>query len=815
MVGSSKILTVSYGTFSCTLEGFDQPFDTMKSIAEYFRDLAADDRYFGAEPPQPDAQMLHQIAEREVKRRVEARVEKNGVVLRQTADATAGSAAGFPLTRPAVPTQAPRRASPPGDDRRPSPARSDAGDNTPFEVEIDGDSVAAKLSRIRAVVARARASREADTAFAEDEPVEPYVAPVRSDFFVADAPVIDDAEEADDFAVEAATVPADDAESPVSLSDMIDDAGLDESADPTETLAEAFDIAEPDAPEDVSTPKVTIAEISVTEVSMTEVAITDVSDTWTADPALETAPLVDETAAEDFADEPKDDTGQILASVLAETADNASELVAATPDSMTIPDVETIETAAQEYELPAHTDAESDIVAKIAEPEDLESQFDDNLRDALDDTIAGLVGDSEPEEALTATPSVPSAPHARIIKLKRTEFEAALASGEIEEVEDDDDLSDTEDMFAEIELDADEPTDAIADTGTMATHDDPTVRDKLLTENVFAADTDTDEDDFDNIGAADDTLTDGIRNLIGETSLDEEDENDLLAELAAVERAETETANPTRAPHPLADANFDETPAVAEEAPVEQDEAQGDEQALNRLLTETNAKLNDTEGSRRRSAIAHLKAAVAATKADKLLKGQAEKVKDETLIQYRDDLAQVVRPRRPVAGGQTGEGAARERPADPLAARPAPLVLVSEQRIDRPTEPKAPVGSVRPRRVSRPQVASAESLPASDRKGNAAISFADFSEQRGASDLPDILEAAAAYAALTEGQTEISRPELLRRVATLRPDLKLSREKGLQSFGQLLRTGRIRKVGQGQFALSNQAQPSQSRVSAG
>ncbi|MEM6563623.1 MAG: hypothetical protein AAF665_04205, partial [Pseudomonadota bacterium] len=150
---------------------------------------------------------------------------------------------------------------------------------------------------------------------------------------------------------------------------------------------------------------------------------------------------------------------------------------------------------------------------------------------------------------------------------------------------------------------------------------------------------------------------------------------------------------------------------------------------------------------------------------------------------YRSDLAEVVKPRRPVASSERSE-----RPDE----RPVPLKLVAEQRVDDgDTQARGPVA---PRRVATTTDQDLELSEDAD--------FAEYAQERGAETLPELLEAAAAYLSFVEGHEQFSRPQLMSCVRQADSG-EFSREDGLRSFGQLLRTGKIEKIKGGRFAASD------------
>ncbi|WP_171119554.1 hypothetical protein [Ruegeria sp. HKCCA5463] len=167
MVQNNKVLTVSYGTFSCTLEGFDDSFETMKAIAEYFRDLAADDRYFGSEPPQPDAEMLTRIARRDASQRVEASQNESGLLLRAAPNTEAPAPVASDAEGPRA-QNADAMTTPPPEYAQASPGQTafTNAETVDATTSPPADSIAAKLQRIRAVVSH---SDVPPTAYSEDE----------------------------------------------------------------------------------------------------------------------------------------------------------------------------------------------------------------------------------------------------------------------------------------------------------------------------------------------------------------------------------------------------------------------------------------------------------------------------------------------------------------------------------------------------------------------------------------------------------------------------------------------------------------------
>ncbi len=301
-----------------------------------------------------------------------------------------------------------------------------------------------------------------------------------------------------------------------------------------------------------------------------------------------------------------------------------------------------------------------------------------------------------------------------------------------------------------------------------------------------------DDEDFEEVAEATDAEAEDndilaqIGAAIGDTGLPDQEEEELLRDLADVARDLRRDSHEGR--------------AILESA------SEDDEASVARLMEEAKSKLEGPENRRRFSAIAHLKAAVAATVADRKMKSGdagvgARDVPGDDTERYRDDLSKAVRPRRPTSDSIP----VTQRPT--ISTRMAPLVLVSEQRIDLSDETRPETAVVRPRRISavvrndidEDDIVEDDDVPLNPED---ARSFAEFAERLGASSLPDLLEAAAAYTSTVEGITHFSRPQIIKKVACMAEDEDYSQEDRLRSFGMLLRQGKIQKVRRGQFMLS-------------
>lgn len=641
MVGSNKILTVSYGTFSCTLEGFDESFDTMKAIAEYFRDLAADDRYFGAEPPTPDAEMLARIAEKEIARRVEARMESSGLVLRAT-----GALEAAPQPE-AEPVRAEAPAMPP------SPV-------VPAS-ETTNTGEEATASDAGTIAGPAAGTDEVPTLAASGPVVEEHPADIPEPALSVDE------EEAP---AEAASADADvweDFDAPLSVAPAHPDS--ESVAAKLQRIRAVVGRSAPAAETD------DLAE----DLSPSVMDTFDDEDGDNFSDAFEEALLRQEEVAAEAAAEPEADRGE----------DEADQLAAVMAAASAEDEVEEDLVAAAEDDAPAEAEADTFGLSDLDFGDDAGDGTEPLVLEAHDEAEADETADiyaedSDMEDDLPPKPAVT----ARVLRMKRRDYDAAVAEDRLGEViaaasapePVADDIEPAEDLIEDTGIDfaaldgIDEFTsyETVA-PGVLSDEDEA----ELLAD---LADAEFDEDDQDDIALSEnfdeeDDLEDEVTNAFVD--------ND-LAELDEVDEDEEEVA-----------------PAAATERPGRAlfgREPEADDADLSRLMSQADAQMSEPVGKSRREAISHLKAAVAATEAAREL-GEDEDNGEKAARNFRDDLSRVVRPARPAAPVKPERPVERrtERP------RPAPLKLVASQRVDAPEQAAsaaaaAPVTPVRPRR---------------------------------------------------------------------------------------------------------------------
>lgn len=537
-----------------------------------------------------------------------------------------------------------------------------------------------------------------------------------------------------------------------------------------------------------------------------------------------------------------------------EDAGDGDTIVLKTQDDSDDPAQDDTEIATADDDASAEDDDlvdDDSVAAKLQRIRAVVSHTDDAPETAADDAADTFTEDlPEAEPAPVAVGGNPLAQ--RLAELaKRNAERAAEEAGIVLDLdaedgvdaEDDDALSAEELAELDAEFDAEEE-----------------VADELADEVATLA------DDEELTEALDDEAVDLAVEAFEDDEIAESDVEDVAAEEPVeTNDADTDEAAADTGPLVLTDATPVDTDDVPNAADAQDDIADQEnardkhsdlrdtvDANMSRILSQTDEHLAEPEGRRHRDAFAQLKAAVAATEAARQLGDAGATARDKNEV-FRDDLGVLgaeeqqekaaaeedivdtfaddieaaaeeearieatpaeepltldtpitevqveeapaedvmAEDAAPQAAPASGEAEDRDAPA---AAAPAPLKLVSSQPANAEDAP-LDAASARLRQIA----AQKEAAPATK------DGFAEFAKLHGATDLADLLEAAAAYIGFVEGEDDFSRPQVMKKVQSA-SDTEFSREDGLRAFGRLLRMNRLVKLSNGRFQVAEDTQ---------
>ncbi|NOX41146.1 MAG: hypothetical protein GXP05_11740 [Alphaproteobacteria bacterium] len=821
MATSSKVLTVTYGTFSCTLEGFDDPFTTLQMVAEYFRKLAAEDRYFGGVPQVPDADALKRIAEENTPGTIAAEIAENGVILRQTDEFDIGATVEAEPQTEEVITEV-EEATELGEAFAHDDELADH-DETPLDhVEVDHVEIEAEIEP--------KTASEPETT-SEVKPVAAEPAQEHKD---------------EDIEVEEEALTAE-----VELEADIEVQTSQSEPAPAEVVVSETPTPEQNTPEAPASPVTFFrsrrheerAEEDVAEeIAAQNEATPDANDDLT----LNITPFThrETKTLKNF----EETLAAIRQNVERAETDAETDLEVATNDATKVNDYD-----GDEYEVEVE-EAGTGSAETVDEVQTSRDEAQDSPQDgALSDPLVLTLDDqaktaevevevelaSESESATSAEAfdaeavvAVDEADEVETVKIETAEVETAtITTGELESDELDADQVEVE--INQIQTPETELDTALAAASSLSNEQEAELNRELAEALGFSPD--------DHVSENVEGETDGVETAIGDEALTDETVNqtpdktaveiaDEIAEQIAESLSLDVTPDMTGARDELHEPEArDEQVETAIDAPVDtpvDEEEQrrlerraradalrnsagyaDEDEALDRLLQTTQSKMDRPEQARRLNALEQLKAAVAATEAEAKLHDQSADAENDTtdLDTYREDL------RRAQNKARLGGLASTAQPAA------TPLILVSEQRIDEqpaalneePQEPQREVAETHGNLALKPELelenldseaGEIQGIPAD--AFSEATNFADFAERIGAFELQDLLEASAAYTSIIEGKSRFSRAQIMSKITKIDSNGAFTKEAGLRSFGRLLREGKILRVQDGQFAIS-------------